>query len=96
MRLRCALRPPPRATLVPGLYIEGARWDSGSGALEESFMKEAALGMMYKVPLEEARRQFPGASLRIAAQGAIEKGDNSFRIVHAASHGVQVNHGIKP
>eukprot|EP00973_Karenia_brevis_P080054 11106348-Karenia_brevis.AAC.1 len=29
-----------------------------------------------------------------AAIGALEKGDNSFRVIHDATHGVQVNHEI--
>ena len=51
--------------------------------------------MMYRVSDEEATNTW-GSSLRIAAQGAILKKDDSFRIVHDGTHGVRVNPEIKP
>jgi hypothetical protein len=66
--------------------------------LEKEFASEAALGMMYKCTLAQARAKF-GSRLRIAAQGAVEKlGADvlTWRIVHDATHGVKVNHDVKP
>jgi hypothetical protein len=57
--------------------------------LERQFEEEAALGMMFRIPEEEARREWP--NLRIAAQGALLKGDSSFRVIHDATHGVHLN-----
>ena len=69
----------------------------GLGAvLEQQFAEEAELGMMFALPLAEARATWPGDRLRIAAQGAIEKGDASWRIVHDGTHGVAINHEIRP
>ena len=59
--------------------------------LDKQFEEEAALGMCYKTSDKLAREQFPGTDLRIASIGAIEKSDESFRIIHDGTHGVQVN-----
>ena len=64
--------------------------------MEKAFEEDAAEGMMYKCPLAQAQRDFPGPLLRIAAQAALEKGENSWRIVHDATHGVGINRHIKP
>jgi len=63
--------------------------------LEKQFKEEEALGMMFPVTLAVAKQMFPGDTLRIAAQGAIKKDDNSYRPIHDATHGVCVNHAIK-
>jgi len=77
--------------------MENYRSASGLGnVLREQFEAEASLGMMVKMTLSEARERWPGDRLRIAAQGAIEKGDHSFRILHDGTHGVSVNTSIKP
>ena len=64
--------------------------------LRAQFLEEQELGMMYPCTLEEAKKRWPGDRLRIAAQGALEKGDASWRVVHDGTHGVAVNHGIRP
>ena len=48
---------------------------------------------MFRMNLSEAKNRFP--NLRVAAQEAIEKSDETFRIVHDATHGVQINPEIK-
>ena len=57
--------------------------------LEEQFAEEEKLGMMFRISLSEAQLQY--ANLRIAAQGAIEKSDDSWRVLHDATHGVRLN-----
>ena len=64
--------------------------------LQEQFQREADMGMMYETTLEQARLDFPGDSLRVAANGAIEKSDHTWRIIHDGTHGVAVNPGIRP
>ena len=59
--------------------------------LEAQFEEEAALGMCYRCNDRQAKEQFPGDALRIAAIGAIEKSDDTFRIIHDGTHGVRVN-----
>ena len=53
--------------------------------------EEAAEGLCEEVTEEEARRRYPGSLLRVAALGAIAKSEDSFRILHDATHGVRVN-----
>ena len=60
-----------------------------SEILTKQFREEEAMGLMYLTTLDEAKRDF--SDLRIAAQGAIEKSDDSWRILHDATHGVRVN-----
>ena len=57
--------------------------------LEGQFQEEAELGMMYRATLSEAKDEW--IDLRISAQGAIEKNDESWRILHDATHGVNIN-----
>ena len=64
--------------------------------LQEQFEAEGALGMMYETTLALAQKDYPGDRLRVAANGAIEKSDSSWRIIHDGTHGVLVNVGIKP
>ena len=63
-------------------------------AVQGQFRKEEALGAMVEVDEEEAREQY-GDGLRIAALAALEKADNTFRMVHDATHNVGVNSQIK-
>ena len=63
-----------------------------TNVLRQQFVEEESMGLMYRTTLAEATLEFPGDRLRIASQGAIEKDDDSFRILHDASHGVLVNH----
>jgi hypothetical protein len=64
--------------------------------LEHQFREEEALGMMYEVDELAYRQQVDPSRLKIAAQGAIEKSDSSFRVVHDGTHGVMVNNHIRP
>ena len=47
--------------------------------------------MCFNISEEEARKRWHGDALRIAAIGALEKADNSFRVIHDGTHGVHVN-----
>ena len=60
-------------------------------ALERQFREEQDMGMMVEVTDEEARAMFPGDELRIASLAALEKDDDTFRVVHDGTHGVLVN-----
>jgi hypothetical protein len=79
-------------------------WDMGNyqsalgigPVLQAQFEEEAALGLMYETSLDDAVSSFPGDRLRVAALGAIEKGDDTWRIVHDATHGVGVNALVVP
>lgn len=62
-------------------------------ALEEQFKEEEALGMMYPTSLAVAKQEF-GDRFKISAQGAIQKPDGSWRPLHDATHGVQINNSI--
>eukprot|EP00974_Lingulodinium_polyedra_P129090 11208723-Lingulodinium_polyedra.AAC.1 len=57
---------------------------------------EQSLGMCFKCSEDELRAKYPGDSLRIAGLGALEKGDNTFRIIHDGTHGVNVNKQTQP
>ena len=71
---------------------ENYKSDKGiESVLEAQFEEDAKEGMCFKLLNEEASRLYPGGTLRIAAIGAIEKADSSFRVIHDATHGVQVN-----
>ena len=50
--------------------------------------------MMREVSLEDAVAKY-GDRLRISPQGAIEKSDNSFRVIHDGTNGSGVNPQIK-
>ena len=65
--------------------------DGHEDILEQQLREERALGMCFTLPLEEAKRRWPGNSLRIASIGALSKGDDSFRILHDGTRGVRVN-----
>ena len=60
-------------------------------ALERQFLEEQKMGMMIEVTDEEARAMYPGDDLRIASLAALEKDDDTFRVVHDGTHGVMVN-----
>ena len=63
-------------------------------SLQEAFEKEEREGRMFPLSLGEAKKRYPGNQLRIAAQAVIPKPGNDFRVVHDATHGVQVNNEI--
>ena len=64
-----------------------------SAVLEKQFQEEALLGFMYKTKLDLVKAEFK--DVRIAAQGALEKGDDTWRVLHDASHHVMINHETK-
>ena len=59
--------------------------------LESQFLEEERQERMFQEDEEELRKRYPGELLRVAALGAIEKGDASFRVVHDGTHGVRLN-----
>eukprot|EP00969_Alexandrium_andersonii_P311635 13770553-Alexandrium_andersonii.AAC.1 len=63
--------------------------------IEELFQAEASEGMMRCVPDQEAIEEY-GDGLVTAALGALQKDDSSFRVIHDATHGVEVNQRIAP
>ena len=58
--------------------------------------KDIAAGHVVKVPLAEARQRY-GSRLKIASLGAVPKDVDwsEVRVVHDATHGVEVNHQIR-
>ena len=63
--------------------------------LQQQFEAEEALGMMSPTILAKAKAAYPGARLRIAARGALQKADGSWRPLHDATHGFCINPEIK-
>ena len=63
-------------------------------ALQEQFEKEEKEGRMFPLSWSEARKRYPGHTLRVAAQAVVPKPDNDFRVVHDGTHGVQVNNDV--
>eukprot|EP00973_Karenia_brevis_P007400 1001093-Karenia_brevis.AAC.1 len=53
------------------------------------FEEDIELGHMRKLTDAEAKKEF--GSFHTAAIGALEKSDDTFRIIHDGTHGVQVN-----
>lgn len=64
-----------------------------AAALKRQFEEEAKLGAMMKIDMEAALLRY-GNDLRIASLGAIQKPDDSFRVIHDGSHGAGVNNHI--
>ena len=64
------------------------------GKLEQFFEEEAREGLMEKFLMKGAKLEWPG--LRIAAQGAVLKSDDSFRIVRDGTRGIRLNHELRP
>ena len=60
-------------------------------ALRSQFEEEEKLGMMRRMTEEAAREEYPDGRLRIASLGALEKDDESFRVIHDGTHGAWVN-----
>lgn len=93
----------------PALYEEKVRWkkydemeeaeskDNYSTAtteiLETQFEEERKAGRMEVTTYEQALKKYK--HLKISAQGAIEKSDSTFRIIHDGSHDVAINPFIK-
>eukprot|EP00435_Cladocopium_sp_Y103_P059232 s1226_g21.t1 len=62
----------------------------------DDYLKDEELeGRMQHISKKEAERQYPGDSLRIAAQGILDKPDGGHRIIHDATHGVHLNNQIQ-
>ena len=53
-----------------------------------------AEGRMLPMSFKTAVQKFPGAALRVAAQGILDKPDGGHRIIHDGTHGVQLNKEI--
>lgn len=62
--------------------------------LEEQFREEERAGRMTPLSEKEAAKRYPGRSLRVAAQGILEKPDGGHRIIHDGTHGVRLNNEI--
>ncbi|CAK0869239.1 unnamed protein product, partial [Prorocentrum cordatum] len=83
--------------------VEGLPEDKGNyvsaigraGEIRTQFEEEVREGLMSRMPLADARREF-GPRLHVAALAALEKGTDSFRLVHDGTHGVRINPNIKP
>ncbi len=69
--------------------------DQLGARLEDFFEQEAKEDLMVRMKLSDAKKEWK--DLRVAAQGAVLKDPEgtSFRIVHDATHGVQVNPEIR-
>ena len=86
----------------PEDHVEWVRADNYKSAqglehvLQRTFEEEAALNMMVEVPEKQAQEEYPGDKLRIASLGAIEKGEEDWRIIHDGTHGVDLNPQIRP
>ena len=65
-----------------------------AAVLEKQFEAEEELGAMIRMDLQEAQSRY-GDRLRLASLGAIQKSDDSFRIIHDGTHGTGVNSHIK-
>ena len=59
------------------------------------FEKDGALNMMKSMTFKEAKKRW-GSRLKVAAIGAVEQIGKEWRFTHDATHGVRVNHYIKP
>ena len=80
---------------------EGVEWASNykSASLRpdillKTFEEHEKAGMMYRCTYKEARERF-GDRLRVAAQCAIEQGQDEWRVVHDATNKVHVNNRIR-
>ena len=62
--------------------------------LKKQFDQEVEQGHMVRMSVREAKGRW-GDKLTIAALGAVEKPDDSFRIIYDASNKVHVNHRIR-
>eukprot|EP00973_Karenia_brevis_P068108 9475650-Karenia_brevis.AAC.1 len=59
------------------------------------FREDVSLGHMRHEAESVAKAEY-GQHLVMAASGALQKADNTFRIIHDGTHGVHVNPRIKP
>jgi len=63
-------------------------------AVRKQFEEEAALGMMVRMTVDEAKAEWAGG-LHVASLAALAKSDDSFRILHDGTHAVMVNPRIR-
>ena len=75
--------------------VDNYRLTAGLEEIIEDQFKEKALGMVYSVPALNAESLFPPGRFRVSAQGALEKADGSWRILHDGTHGTRINNGIR-
>ena len=77
--------------------VENYRSTAGiEDVIVAQFRTEESLGMMFEFPEELSPELFPSGRYRVAAQGALEKSDGSWRVLHDGTHGVRINNGIRP
>ena len=76
-----------------GNYFRGDESEAEKILLEQ-FKEEELAGRMVPISEAEAKKRYPNQSLRIAAQGILEKPDGGHRIIHDGTHGVQLNNQI--
>ena len=75
-------------------YFRGSE-EEAEKILEAHFKEEELEGRMIPVTEKEAQRRYPGRSLRVAAQGILDKPDGGHRIIHDGTHGVRLNNEIE-
>jgi hypothetical protein len=61
--------------------------------VQKQFEKEASLGAMMEIGLEQAQKEW--GKISVASLGALEKADGSYRVIHDATHGLAVNSKIR-
>ena len=76
-----------------GNYFRGDECEAEK-ILSDQFKEEELAGRMIPLSEAEAKRRYPDQSLRVAAQGILEKPDGGHRIIHDGTHGVQLNNQI--
>ena len=75
-------------------YFRGDE-EQAAQILETHFREEEMEGRMFPMSFKAASKKYPGSSLRIAAQGILDKPDGGHRIIHDGTHGVQLNNEIE-
>ena len=68
--------------------------DAAASTLKDQFEQEVREGRMAKMLIKKARAIY-GDKLRYGPQGAIPKGDGSYRAIHDGTHGPAVNPYIR-
>ena len=76
-----------------GNYFKGDECEAEK-ILSDQFKGEELAGRTMPLSEAEAKRRYPDQSLRVAAQGILEKPDGGHRIIHDGTHGVQLNNQI--
>ena len=64
------------------------------GTIRQQFQEEVREKRMIHTKMDEARARY-GERLRIAPQGALERLDHTFRVIHDGTHGAGVNPNIR-